>query len=555
MFSLTEKQLNKLNQHNGFNKKITHSKKSEKALENEYVFFGKFDAVKFDNKINWNYKHDHARATYQVYLHCLHMVRYLTNSYLAKNEEKYLVKAKEVIEEWLNSKENKSFETKNSAWKDHSAASRMKNIVYFQTNVPEQFKLEKSVFEDITKKHCKFLAMKEHYSENNHGMMSDEALLFLSNFITDKDTAELFQEKAILRMERIIYKLFSSRSYNLENSPEYHRLTQNLSSRFIRLVDMMDLKFDSTCRKIIEKSFLNNRKIVKPDLTYPLIGDTGLNVASFEKNYENFVDYQAGLAIINTKNPKDLSKSNWFSFKSGYLLTSHKHHDDLSINYFYEGEDILIDSGKYTYDRRNPKRTFISSPQGHSTIYKMNSKYNLGDVVYDIEKMRINFVYENDTYVHLAGINHLFVNIEIFRDIIYFEQYGFIVIDRYKSSERQFMGQNFNLHPDVEINQEGNNEFLIKTNEGKFLRLQEHTERTLSKYYSKEDENRGFYSEKFNVLLSTHQIEFRKNSVETSFITSLFDDSKVELKDVKVDKNTLEFIINNNLTIINLQRI
>lgn len=555
MFSLTEKQLNKLNQHNGFNKKITHSKKSEKALENEYVFFGKFDAVKFDNKINWNYKHHHARATYQVYLHCLHMVRYLTNSYLAKNEDKYLVKAKEVIEEWLNSKENKSFETKNSAWKDHSAASRMKNIVYFQTNVPEQFKLEKSVFEDITKKHCKFLAMKEHYSENNHGMMSDEALLFLSNFITDKDTAELFQEKAILRMERIIYKLFSSRSYNLENSPEYHRLTQNLSSRFIRLVDMMDLKFDSTCRKIIEKSFLNNRKIVKPDLTYPLIGDTGLNVASFEKNYENFVDYQAGLAIINTKNTKDLSKSNWFSFKSGYLLTSHKHHDDLSINYFYEGEDILIDSGKYTYDRRNPKRTFISSPQGHSTIYKMNSKYNLGDVVYDIEKMRISFVYENDTYVHLAGINHLFDNIEIFRDIIYFEQYGFIVIDRYKSSERQFMGQNYNLHPDVEITQEGNNEFLIKTNEGKFLRLQEHTERTLSKYYSKKDENRGFYSEKFNVLLNTHQIEFRKNSVETSFITSLFDDSKVELKDVKGDKNILEFIINDNLTKINLQRI
>src|SRR5699024_2681442 len=189
MFSLTEKQLNKLNQHNGFNKKITHSKKSEKALENEYVFFGKFDAVKFDNKINWNYKHNHARATYQVYLHCLYMVRYLTNSYLAKNEEKYLVKAKEVIEEWLTSKDNKSFETKNSAWKDHSAASRMKNIVYFQTNVPEQFKLEKSVFEDITKKHCKFLAMKEHYSENNHGMMSDEALLFLINFITDKDTS------------------------------------------------------------------------------------------------------------------------------------------------------------------------------------------------------------------------------------------------------------------------------------------------------------------------------------------------------------------------------
>lgn len=555
MFSLSEKKLNKLNQYNGFNKQISHSKNSEKALENEFVFFGKFDSVKFNDNINWNYKHNHARATYQVYLHCLHMVRYLTNSYLVKNEDRYIEKAKEVIVEWLNSKDNQFFDTKNSAWKDHSAASRMKNIVYFQTNVPEKFKLENSIFEKTIKKHCEFLAMKEHYSENNHGMMSDEALLFLSNFIADKDTARVFQEKATLRMERIIYKLFSSRSYNLENSPEYHRLTQNLSSRFIRLVDMMDLEFDTTCRKIIEKSFLNNRKIVKPDLSYPLIGDTGLNIASFEKSYDNFIDYQAGLAIINTKNIKDLSKSTWLSFKSGYLLTSHKHHDDLSINYYYEGEDILIDSGKYTYDRRNPKRTFISSPQGHSTIYKMHEKYNLTDVVYDIEKMRINFVYENDEYIHLAGINHLFESIKIFRDIIYFEEYGFIVIDRYSSNERQFMGQNYNLHPDIEVSAEGENEFILKTKNGKLLRLQEHTKRTLNKYYTIEDENRGFYSEKFNVLLNTHQIEFRKNNLESAFITSLFDDNKSKINAVKLNGNTLEFNLNDYIKQINLQRI
>src|SRR5699024_221137 len=104
-------------------------------------------------------------------------------------------------------------------------------------------------------------------------------------------------------------------------------------------------------------------------------------------------------------------------------------------------------------------------------------------------------------------------NIKIFRDIIYFEEYGFIVIDRYNSNERQFMGQNYNLHPDIEVSSEGDNEFLLKTKSGKLLRLQEHTERTLNKYYTVEDENRGFYSEKFNVLLNTHQIEFRKNNI------------------------------------------
>lgn len=545
MFSLSEEYLNKLNQYNGFGKKISHMDRSDLALNNEFIFFGKFDPVQFDRVIDWNYKHNHARATYQVYLHCLHMIRYLTNSYLIKKEEKYLIKAKEVIEQWLNYKKNQSFETRNSAWKDHSAASRMKNIIYYQINVPEKFKIKVELFEEIVKKHCEFLAMKEHYSENNHGMMSDEALLFLSNFITDKNVSKMFQEKAILRMERIIYKLFSSQSYNLENSPEYHRLTQNLSTRFIRLIDLMGLEFDAKCRKIIEKSFLNNKKIIKPDLSYPLIGDTGLNIAKFEKDYNNFIDYQAGLAIINTKNPEKIEDSSWFSFKAGYLLTSHKHHDDLSVNYFYEGEDILIDSGKYTYDRRNPKRTFISSPQAHSTVYKMNDKYELTDAVYDIDKMKTNFVYENNEYIHFAGINHLYNDIKIFRDVIYFESHGFLVIDRYSSGEQQFMGQNFNLHPDITVKEINKNEFLLNTEKGKALVLKEHTERTLNKYFSKKDENRGFYSEKFNELLETHQIEFRKNNINSTFVTSLFDLNKEVIKNINYNNESISFNFNN----------
>src|SRR5699024_10182726 len=199
-------------------------------------------------------------------------------------------------------------------------------------------------------------------------------------------------------------------------------------------------EFDITCRKIIEKSFLNNRKIVKPDLSYPLIGDTGLYVASFEKDYSNFVDYQAGLAIINTKNTENIKVSSWFSFKSGYLLTSHKHHDDLSIIYFYEGEDIIIDSGKYTYDSRNPKRTFIRYRRGHSSIYKISTKYEVTHVVYDLHTMNTNFVYQNKEYTHLAGINYLYDGIEIYRDVIYFESQGCLIIDRYISNERQCKG-------------------------------------------------------------------------------------------------------------------
>lgn len=73
MFSISNKRLTKLNQYNGFTQKVKHSSKSDKVLNNEFIIFGKFDPIIFKDKINWNYKHHHARATYQAYLHCIYI--------------------------------------------------------------------------------------------------------------------------------------------------------------------------------------------------------------------------------------------------------------------------------------------------------------------------------------------------------------------------------------------------------------------------------------------------------------------------------------------------
>src|SRR5699024_4963115 len=408
MNNLSKEKLKRLKRYNGLSDKIQHVKSSDLALNNELKVFGKFDPVQFDEEIDWNYKHSHSVATFQIYLHCLHFIRTLTNSYLITEDAKYLKKAKDLIMQWIESPQTEKYKSPNSAWRDHSTASRMKNLLHYKLNVPAKYKIEEEAFQNTLIKHSKFLSMKEHYSENNHGMMSDEGLLFLSNFIDDEERAKFYQEISVLRMERIIYKLFSSQSYNLENSPEYHRLTQNLSSRFIRLADMMEIEFDERCRNIIRKSFLNNNKVIKPDLSYPLIGDTGYFKSKLDKSFENFIDYQAGLVVLNSRNDENEAASSWFSFKSGYLSKSHKHRDDLSINYVHKGEDILIDTGKYTYDRRKPFKSYVMSPVAHSTIHNIDSDYTLGNAVDDVDLLKTTFVYENDAYTHLAGINHLY---------------------------------------------------------------------------------------------------------------------------------------------------
>ena len=553
MSHLSKEVFTKLNVYNGNTNRISHSKTSDLALENKFIFFRGFDVVDFSKGINWNYKHKHTVATYQVYLHCLHIVKELTDSYLVTNDERYVNKANKIIMDWASSDKNQTFYPHNSSWKDHSAASRMKNIIYFQQNTNKKYQLDDEYFDSLLMKHCEFLSKREFYSENNHGMMSDEGLLFLSCYLNDNNLSNMYSQTAILRMERIILKLFSGSSYNLENSPEYHRLTQNLSTRFIRLVDLLGCHFDNKCRDIITKSYERNKVILKPDNTYPLIGDTGLFKAKITKSFDNFIDYQAGVVYLNSENKVKQELSSYFTFKAGYQLKSHKHRDDLSLTYMHKGEDIFIDSGKYTYDRKNPMKPYIVSPVAHSTIYKINETYTLNDGVTDNDKLKLKFVYENDEYTHIASINHLYDKIKIYRDIIYFEDKGLIIVDRCFSDEKQFMGQNFNLAPDIDVEKISGKEYYLKTSNNTVLIMKEHNSRTLSKYFNHSNSSRGFYSEKFNQLLETHQIEYRQNSMACRFVTSIMEKNGDNELEPQLKNNKLIFKLGNTDFDINLQ--
>ncbi|WP_213810184.1 heparinase II/III family protein [Jeotgalicoccus sp. WY2] len=235
MKTMDKNLLIELNNYNVGKIKVSHTKNSDLALQNKYIFFPGFDIVEFPEGINWNYKHNHAAGTYQIYLHCLTIVRNLVNSYLMTKMDVYIKKAREIIIQWMTSSSNETYYSKNSSWRDHSSARRMKTIIYFQQNSPEDYKIDENLFEELLVKHCDFLSRKEFYAENNHGMMSDEGLLFLSCYLTNESLSNLYRQTSVLRMERMILKLFSSKGYNLENSPEYHRVTQNIASDFIKL--------------------------------------------------------------------------------------------------------------------------------------------------------------------------------------------------------------------------------------------------------------------------------------------------------------------------------
>src|SRR5699024_760735 len=115
MNNLSKEKLKRLKRYNGLSDKIQHVKSSDLALNNELKVFGKFDPVQFDEEIDWNYKHSHSVATFQIYLHCLHFIRTLTNSYLITENAKNIKKPKNLIRKWIETQKTKKNKSPNPA--------------------------------------------------------------------------------------------------------------------------------------------------------------------------------------------------------------------------------------------------------------------------------------------------------------------------------------------------------------------------------------------------------------------------------------------------------
>src|SRR5699024_10821018 len=130
----------------------------------------------------------------------------------------------------------------------------------------------------------------------------------------------------------------------------------------------MKLLLGLSANGILNKAKNYDSYIMKPDFTYPLLGDTGhIEDNKVNKKYMDLIDYESGNVILQNRNPENLQKSTWLHFKAGYQSKSHKHADDLSLCLYLEGNDILIDSGKYSYKISDPMREYIISPAAHST--------------------------------------------------------------------------------------------------------------------------------------------------------------------------------------------
>lgn len=468
------------------------------------------DEINFNKTLDWNYKHSISSNTYQLYLHTLNFNNSLVKAFIQKNDIRYIIKAKLIIEDWIKENLNQK-ETKNYAWYDHTVSSRIQNLLYYQSNAPNKYKIKKKKFAKVFKKHLDFLVKYKNYTENNHGIMMDRALVIGSLFLEDAELRNDYIMLAKNRIEKAILRDYSYKSVHLENSPDYHRMVTNWLNKAIKLFDDIKMPLSSKYKNILKGADIYNGIIVNYNKEYPMIGDTAFGTTNVKKQHNDFIDYEAGVGVFNNRNTQST-----LVFNCGFKNLTHKHKDDLSFTLSVEKEEIFVDSGKYNYNKNDPIRKYMISPVAHTTLFVQNKDYLLTN--HNVINIMTSHI--DKDYKLIKGIHKGYKDITLERSIIVLNSGAYIIIDKAYSKIENTYVQNFLLSHKVTMKVIGTRKYLLTTKSKKEYILQEHSKIAASKTLTGKNEN-SMISPEFNVIKDTSRIEIRKKQRNSSLLTTI----------------------------------
>lgn len=493
---------------------------------------GNFEAIDISNGLDWNYKHQHNSRTYQTYLHSLTFIRDLVLEYKDTKDKSLLETANLYLNDWIRN--HKEIKFSNSSWNEHAVSTRIQNIIYFQ-KFAEENKIDNSIFQHLLKQHCTYLSDDKFYKENNHGIMMDSALLLAANHLSDKVFKELYTSKALSRLKLAVRRDFTRNGLHLENSPEYHRLVLNLYDKVNVILQELNLSLGNDIKSILTKGHLIKSTMMYPNKQYPLIGDTGTIVDSkIVKRFNDFIDYEAGFVILQNKNIKNDKQSTYFTFTGGFHSKVHKHKDDLSVTLFMGGNEVLTDSGKYSYDIHDPIRQHIISPQAHNTIYIEGKTYSIREPINSYSQLGITKVEKYKGMKIVTGVNNLYENVNITRTCFLSDKNYLITVDNVRSSERQIATQNFNFPLGTDIKSIDEHTFEININNKLYILRTQKTGTT----EVKSNEVKGFISHRFSKAEENKRITFSKDSKRSLIITLLIEKDEYEnISDIQFENN------------------
>ncbi len=269
------------------------------------------------------------------------------------------------------------------SWFDMAAAYRALNLAYLIDALAPRAQdepLEAARFDtllELAALHVHALRQPAYLSLSNHGIFQAHGLMALCRVLDGWPPCKDGRAYAADAMARIAEDQFGDEGVHLEHSPGYHFFAL---AAFQRVVESGWYDDYSDIGARVDMAARNGAWLVDQNGRLPNVGDTEPELAPDpealkDRLSDEFADgpllarifEEAGYAVLRTAASTPAARAQYLFFTCAHHASTHKHDDDLSLEWSVLGTKILSDAGKLTYDR-DARRDYVLSRRAHNSI-------------------------------------------------------------------------------------------------------------------------------------------------------------------------------------------
>lgn len=399
-------------------KEIEHViKTADDVCNHEFLFDMEWDMertyepVTFGETIDWRYNPgEDPEFTWQFNRH--RFLICLGQAYQLTGEERYATCLIDLLLQFIRT-EQKGADNRMSTWRILEVGIRSGNWIKALYLIQNSKALTEDILEEIyasMKIHAQTI-MEEHSPycyAGNWGVLENHGLFLLGAMLPQIEETIAYRKQAVSVLDAALQMQIMPDGMQLEQSPMYHNEILRCMLEVLWLAAETNLELPERMRQTVYQMAKVSKNFLKPNGHQFTMGDSDdmdmrpvMEMAacvyqdgSFKQMGNLKISYEVlwlmgekGEHIYEKLEPvvsetasacmydsgHTFLRTSWektadvFHFDAGLLGTSHGHSDALHVDWIVEGEDVLIDPGRYTYVNQ-PERYEFKETGAHNTI-------------------------------------------------------------------------------------------------------------------------------------------------------------------------------------------
>ena len=342
------------------------------------------------------------------------------------------------------------------------------------------------------------------------------------------------------KLSELLATQFNLELMHREHSPEYHFFA---ARQVERILDSGWYEGLSDLGPLLDLIEANGRWLVHPDGGIVRVGDSspgrpsvepldGNPACADEAGFRSACHhvrpfYETGYAVVRSDWAVPTERASMLFFTAAFHSRTHKHADDLSFELFEAGRRVLVDAGKYSY-QRDAMRDYVTSARAHNTVEVDGRDPSLdGDNAYGsglrgLYRFPWGFLVEGDVRHPDLGARHR-------RLLLYRPGDWLVVVDRVAAERTASSTQWFHLAPEFEIGRGDGERITFTASDGFELVLERASNtagcRSVRARGEREPRIQGWVAERYGEVVPSWAVGYRCDAREVTFVALFrFDD-------------------------------